>query len=444
MINPRIGYFIVFAGIVVFILTQFRWDSEVVEFGWQAEAHFNPYKAAESYLQRLGGIVETSRDTGLFSSLPSHDDLMFVASDRIALSGAQVDDFLKWIEQGGKAVIAAQNTWFESENSAVSVRPDLLLDAFGVAVEARQASDLIPLIDNEGNTVEQRVENCSLRKKYDEGYRCPIDIEQRLVRVSIGDEDEVITLLFESEAHFIVKDTDVIETQIGTIDGPQLLQFRYGEGLVTLIIDDGIWRNHALKYFDHGLLLGKISQSRRKIWLIYSMNQGAHWVQLLWANAWPLVVSGLLTLFAFIWTVSVRFGSIAAPADSRGRDIVDHIEATARFVWKAGGESILLASLQRDVLIKANKRLPNFNYLTQHEQADRLVFWAESAFQEYKTKLNSTEIEGMSWLFSQSQISSADRIREALSVKSVDERQVGQEARIVEQTKLLKLMRDLL
>jgi hypothetical protein len=97
--------------------------------GAKGEALRNPFLAAERFFERMGMRAAKVRSLPELDALPANGVLL-APNGRQGFDAPRIDRLLKWIDNGGHAII-------EAERQGV---PDPLLDALGIAREAARDS----------------------------------------------------------------------------------------------------------------------------------------------------------------------------------------------------------------------------------------------------------------------------------------------------------------
>ena len=336
----------VVVGALSLLLLQIEWVEQEIDAGYGEEARRNAFHAAERFLERHGIETETAEGLELLDALPSTDDLILISSSRIATSDRRRDALRAWVGKGGQLVVVASEVW--DYDQATSRDP--LLDSVGIylveAVEAESddgdpsdegrdddpdaAMDAFAdaLADDDGDADER---SPTLRELLTQGQgfdRCPThDVDTTVVPLASGEELRVG--LFGS--HRIVIDDEEGFVSTGPNVG-QIAQVGFGSGRVTAATSLGIFENDRVGCVDHAYLLWSLAEPAAKVWLVHDPDVLS--VAELLARHFPATALGLLACLA-VWLAhsSLRFG--VAPRSDEGprRELLEHLEASARFLW---------------------------------------------------------------------------------------------------------------
>lgn len=94
---------------------------------------------------------------------------------------------------------------------------------------------------------------------------------------------------------------------------------------------------------------------------------------LLWARAPLLVISGALLLVALLWGASRRFGPILPDPEPARRSLVEHVQASARLLWRHRRVGPLLSGAREELRDQIRLRHPELTQLSSAELALRLA-----------------------------------------------------------------------
>lgn len=158
-------------------------------------------------------------------------------------------------------------------------------------------------------------------------------------------------------------------------EGKVVRVYAEGKGHIVMVANN-YFDNESLRKHDHAeLLLGlaDLNAHAREV-LIIRHASVLRWYQALWANFKLALISlacGLLLLF---WTALRRFGPLLPEPVHDRRALIEHIEASGRWLWKVpGGRDILLGAARASVNRLLQRRAPELHGLTPDEQVTRLA-----------------------------------------------------------------------
>lgn len=339
---PRRGFavlclaLLLLGGLLIYLSGNLQPYETTIEHGPAPEARHDPYLAAQLFLTDQGRTV--TRSDG-FASLSASEEVLLLLGERTMMTPKQAERVLAWTRNGGHLVFVAERLW--DENSAHS--GDLLLDALNV--QQHLATDHLPA---------------------DEAARAiGIKDQPQLTRLYLENEEAPVYLAFDTDYHLYDAGRRA-HAWANSAGATHMLQMRHGEGLVTALTDSWIWQNDRIKEYDHAWLLWYLTQDRA----VTLVNHGAHdglATQMLRHFPEALVALALMLLFA-IWHFAQRQGPMLSAPDHARRQLAEHLQASAGFLYRHAGPQQLLGMLQQDIQRRARQRHPNFDELAVAEQ----------------------------------------------------------------------------
>ena len=158
-------------------------------------------------------------------------------------------------------------------------------------------------------------------------------------------------------------------------DGMSVRAYAEGRGRVVMV-SDNYFNNQRLPRFDHAeLLLGlaRLNQQGRNVMLVLHAD-AAPWYAMLWRAGW-MPLSALAVLLALLlWRAGRRFGPMLPQPSSERRSLLEHIEASGNWLWRAkGGREVLLAAARQETEALLRRRAPELPQLGDDEKAARLA-----------------------------------------------------------------------
>ena len=261
--------------------------------GYGEAAQRNPLYAAERLLTRLGRTVHSVRRLNDLSDPLDPADTVLLALPTYALSAADSQRLLEWAQQGGHLIIGVQHEQEPGQGL------DHLLNALQVRSHRVEATTSDP------------------------------------EPVTVNDAALPLQVRFQSDLR---------------LNDAPWRSIRRGRGRVTLLSDPGLFDNSRLADHDHADFLWALLQHNPggAIWLQYRRLTPAL-AQLLWQRAWMPLLGLILTLLAALWHYSRRLGPLLTPRASEPRRLVDHLQASSRFLWRHGAGPMLLHAARQFV-----------------------------------------------------------------------------------------------
>ena len=145
--------------------------------------------------------------------------------------------------------------------------------------------------------------------------------------------------------------------------------YQEGKGKIVMVADD-FFNNDELRNHDHGeLLLGlaALNQASRHVTIVQNLD-ALPWYKLLWRN-YSMALTALAALLALLfWAAVRRFGPVLPQPVVERRSLMEHIDASGAWLWKAkGGRQLLLDAAREDTLAVIRRRAPRLVRLPERE-----------------------------------------------------------------------------
>ncbi|MCZ6641957.1 MAG: DUF4350 domain-containing protein [Gammaproteobacteria bacterium] len=317
-----------------------EWVEDTVDGGYTAEASRHPFLAAEQFLKKFSVEVKARDGLDLLDDLPPKEHTLLIASSRRALSERRSAALLEWAQSGGRLILLASELWEESMSSS----GDRLLDDLDIR--------LFELTDEESDEVETTGDD-EVSRNFTEIVLDTLDGDRlcgtsgSLSQVSLAEEQD-ITVSFNNH-RFLSYDGDLEVSYADNAAGPQLLYLVVGEGEVVVTTTLNLWRNRIIGCFDHAHLLRWLVEDRPVLWWLYNTEMPPLY-RLIWQR-WPMVVMlGIVLVALWVWRSGYRITEKSAEQDPLRRELMEHVDGVARFLWQQGEADSLLEPLRRSVL----------------------------------------------------------------------------------------------
>src|SRR3989338_201470 len=358
-----------------------------IEHGPVPEARANPYLAAEHFLRKQGLNVRHAQSLGELGDLPSNGQTLLLLDDRSRMSPRQAERLLQWAAKGGHLLFVAERLWNKQKGKS----GDLLLDNLGIQqlrtedleeAEGSEGSEEALGQDEAPDSGEQPASlavEAAGKGKTGKGARAVADAASDAVADAAAAPEtypELTKLYLENEqapAYFgFYTDYHLYDAQnrahawANSGEATHLLQLYHGDGLVTVLSDDGGWQNRNIAEHDNAWLLWYLSQDTA-ITLLYQVEHDS--LASLLLRYFPQALVALALLIGFgLWHVGQRHGPLQAPASRARRQLEEHLRGSADFMLRRSGQQVLLQGLQQDIQRRARRRHPGFERLGVAEQ----------------------------------------------------------------------------
>lgn len=326
------------------------WEKKYV--GYQGEAAYNSLLAAQRLLERLGQTTETVYFLPNFEHKLSTADTIVLLPNNTTFNPLQSKQLLEWIYQGGHLILENGRFWDDAIDN-------LLLKPFKVQGKTDKT------IKKPTKPLKFKWQGQTFQVNFDVTYR-------------LNTENKPLTFVKSQQGH-------------------HLLHYRYGHGLISILSDMNFITNAQIGDYDHARFFWQLIQLREStnfIWLadIRGNSTSSLW-RLLWEKAWTLIVSIAMLLIVWLWNSSRRFGSLLPPPPRPRRRLLEHIEASGRFLWQQQQTNILLQETRQVILKRLTQTHPDWLQLSQHERVEQLAQWCHFSAQEIHIALYDNDVK---------------------------------------------------
>jgi hypothetical protein len=158
-------------------------------------------------------------------------------------------------------------------------------------------------------------------------------------------------------------------------EGGAVQVFAEGKGRVALLATD-YFDNDNLQAYDHGellLILAGLNGPHAPV-LIVQRIETPGWMAVLWRRFAPVLTGCATLLLLWLWGASRRFGPMLPEQENERRSLMEHIEASGRWLWKLpAGRELLLGAVRARIERLLLRRAPQLRALPAHERAQQLA-----------------------------------------------------------------------
>ncbi|MBV8636047.1 MAG: DUF4350 domain-containing protein [Burkholderiaceae bacterium] len=428
--NSLIGLLVavILGGIVWFFLSNFgpSWDPVL---STSDEAAKNPMLGAERLLEKRGYKVKVDQtlSLALFQPLPEGTLIMGEGGDDMLVTQSQA--LLSWVERGNTLILSqgwrrtlfnftagkAQPKQKPATDAAAQEAKTSISAQFGVELGPAAARGSIcrqHLFEGElpqpkagaAPKSQLNVVDCVAQLSLP-GVAHPLRLdvsESRLIDAGSktdssvpapqharnndadpdDDEDEPPpSPKAGDEAPAETDDNAMQSAAIGTVpvmaddEAKAVRIYAHGRGRVVVLAEH-YFDNYKLAAYDHGeLLLGlaALNAHGKSVTLIQRIDVAA-WYSILWHAAPYAICTTAAFLLLWAWSAMRRFGPQLPDPDDRRRALLEHIDASGRWLWKSTkGREIMLAAMRRAAERALARRIPELRKLAPERQVERLA-----------------------------------------------------------------------
>ncbi|MCW8878684.1 MAG: DUF4350 domain-containing protein [Kangiellaceae bacterium] len=308
------------------------------DYGYSEEARRNPFLAAQLYLKANDIEFEAHSNYKLFddvnrSAIGQYDSI-FIHSSRVGMSSTTRENMKNWARKGGHLVLLATEVYdYEFESSR-----DVFLDELGV-------------------------------RFYESDY-VDASEEEKTAELTFNGYEQSSKVYFDTSAY--IEDTSGDAAFIaGTEYADQLLQYDYGEGLITVVVDFDIWKNNRIDHHDHAMFLSQLIGRGTKAWLLYNRVQPTLFSMAV-QNAPLIVISAVALLLVIFFSNLWRVGPKKADDLRVNREIMQHIEAAAQFNYRRDKGELLVNEMMQTIHHRFSQLNYGYSRLTPIKQLEKI------------------------------------------------------------------------
>lgn len=367
-----------------------EWEEKEIDLGPSLEARRNPVLALQRLLESRGQTVQFVRGfAGLerlqFADMTvGPDDAMVLLNTGRNLRQPQVDRLWQWMEAGGRVLVAVDNPHFDM----TALDDDPLLDQLGLGLAGRYWDELAEEEDTEdeedadaespASSEEDSADTSDTSsdtetdKNADDNAGTECRWRDITVPVTLDAHDDVdLQMEFVSGVSFTDMGT---EARILSAYEEKLflVHQRVGAGEIYAIPTMQALHNENIHCEDNAYAVWQMLDGSDNVWLILNADSPSFWRHL-----WELSAFGCIALLAalaiWLWHKVPRFGPVLELHTTGRRQFLDHIQATAQFLFRKQGSAALITPLREEILQKLRLRHPGFSQLSTDDQIAKVV-----------------------------------------------------------------------
>jgi len=322
--------------------------------GPQKEALRNQYLALERLFDKLGRPIQRVKSPAALDTLTAAGVLILDNDRRRNVDPARARRLLDWVNGGGYLIVAAEG----SGN-------DPLLKVLGIT-SCRALPKQCHLVNDADEDEKDDEASDKTDKTADERANAPEPID-------VGLPDSQVS--YHYLHHYPT------EGLLGSSPGPvwsagtdptrkHLLHYAWGRGQITVFDDLRFLHNWQLGNLDHAELIWALVrkyQPQGPLYLASRLEVPTLW-QWLAESAWMTLISGALLIALWLWRIIPRFGGLLTPSRTERRDLLQHLAAIGRSVWREGGLTHWLAVVRQPLHQRLALRHPHLKQMETGRQ----------------------------------------------------------------------------
>ncbi len=418
--KTALGYLSAFAvleALTIYVMENYERVRVPEWVGYSGEAYRNNYLAAQRFVVAMGRESRGIETLYGESAMPSPDGTILVSGDRRLMSPLQHQRLLAWVASGGDLIVTVGDDvskdpvlktigvrLFEEAGYGLYLPNDYMSEpenwvTFDPSVDDAQAAPEVPesvLVDDdedyddsdhvfaEDDEVEDEegpeVEDAPAEPSPE---RDTEDVPRQLVHVPGSRELYNVS----PSAHELVSENPG-GWQVAGRTGAYAVREPHGAGTVTVLGSLWFLENQMIGEADHAPFFWAILSANGHsgpVWFVFGDDAPSIWSSIA-EQGWPALVALALVIAALLWRHMPRVGAPIAPLAPIRRELIEHVDATGRFLVDHGGAHVLTASVQKHVKRRLLMRHPQVAALPERERRARLAQLA---------KLSQTEVDAI-------------------------------------------------
>ena len=335
----------------------------------QKEAVRNPFLALERLFGQLGRPLVRIKTPAVLDSLPASGVLILDNNRRRNLNPARAERVLELVRKGGYLIVAAEYAG-----------DDPLLTKLGVS-KYREA--------------QLQCKTCKTDTPTDPATDAPKNVPvttrpKLLPTIEIRLPESNVVYHLKRSGEGLTNGTLQPIWRAGVSETrSSVLHYAWGSGQISVIDNLYFLHNFQLDDDDHAELIWALLQRYQpqgEIRLASRLEVPTLW-QWLAESAWTALISLALLIALWLWRIVPRFGGTLAPAAIERRDLLQHLAAIGRSVWREGGIAHWLAVVRQAVHKRLALRHPHLNEMEPSRQHDVLAKMIERPTKDLRSAL---------------------------------------------------------
>ena len=382
-------FFILLSVFTFLFFKYFEYHTEKQDIGFGKKARNNPYLAAQIYLETLGvDVVSYDRNQSIevlkeFSSIYITDSLHITNNQRIP-------EYINWIGEGGHLIVSVDSEFYDSSDIFLShfdlsifktecdcYSDDFLNHSYNDAFDSFENNEkkLSEILDERNKKIEeQTLDNKSIDSEDHkvEQEDLPEDSlnlktvpDSQLSLLEFEEVNEQFQINFNSnyslDHPYIYSEAEDTYKYapfywVGDEYGTYFMQFKIGEGILSVVSDKRIFTNSNISYYDHAFFFKVLVGEVNSVAILYGVNVPS-FGQILVTYMPEFIFIFFVTLILWLLKRTLRFGPIRKYQIYTRRSLKEHIIASAKYIWKGSNRVSLLDSLREEIERNATQSL---------------------------------------------------------------------------------------
>ncbi|WP_028455188.1 DUF4350 domain-containing protein [Chitinilyticum litopenaei] len=343
-------FLLVLLGIALWWFSAMERRPEWVRRAQPAETRADPLLLARRFLESQGRSVSAIPDLTNRLDQLKNADVIILPWRSSGQSGEQHERLMAWVRQGGVLITATGRAEYE-DGDYVDPRPhDPLLRELDLQLYSGSDDE------DEDQEEDEKSDAGDSAGKAEEGQ--PLRVPNA-ASVELPDSEYPLHFRHRGQWRLAIGE---VEPDWEDDRGPYLAGFREGDGwIVVASSPELLFANDNLPQLDHAellLQLAHLNTPQPRVWLVRTQSI-LPWHALLWQHFHWLLLTLAVLLILGLWRAGSRFGPLLPASAAPRRAILEHIDASARWLWQRDqGREHLLGAARQALRLRIAQRLP--------------------------------------------------------------------------------------
>ncbi|WP_163833083.1 DUF4350 domain-containing protein [Spartinivicinus ruber] len=343
------------------LLIHIEWQQREIDLGYSKAAKQNHYLALQQFLAKQGINATVKQGLAGVDKMSGYGTVI-LSQAYSSLDKQRTQRLLKWVKMGGHLIMEAHNPFIHD----LATKKDTIFSQFNVTVIDDESVDdnLEERLQSLAATLDQakgkRQKNCRgyglLGEIKIKGLTNPLTID--------FSNDRLLSAPLDNAYGWVTAETN--DNLV------RMVQFQYGDGLISFMGSLKLWRNPYISCEDNAFLLTQLIDPKGDLTLFKNQDSDSLFTKL-WQWAPYFIIGFGLWLIAWLWHQGIRFGPIKHYQPYEIRQIVEHIEAASRLCWQQQQIAEQVDQLRKAILTQYADKHPGFKQLSASEQTQHIA-----------------------------------------------------------------------
>ncbi len=309
---------------------------EKVNTGFKGEARTNKFFASQKLLEINDTEFKNIYSEYQLDYLPVNGTI-FIFTDLNEFSNKVLIKLLNWTRDGGNLIICISGKYIKN------IKANTILDYLNIKINelaSENSEQLTFTLPNYNNS---------------------------------------INVLLDREIDFKYGSTNSPILEIKVLENIFFLQFKLENGYISFTGQPSFMDNEHIGEYNNAQFfyyLANVNNNRNVIWYVVR-NTKLSFIELLWKYGWIFFISLFIFVCLLIWRYSMRFGPLIREMNNKRRSLIEHVNASGRFLWDKKHGTTLIRAIEKSIKWKILYKNPLRNNLSELEKIEWYIIFAE-------------------------------------------------------------------